>query len=80
MPTPWAIHKADSDVAGDHPAKYPHYQGGFIWDFVDQALFLERPAGHYVLPMEVITTVTMLPTKFQLQRVVQPGQKTQPCV
>lgn len=28
--------------------KYPHYQGGFIWDFVDQALYLERPAGHYV--------------------------------
>ncbi len=28
--------------------KYPHFQGGFIWDFVDQALFLEKPAGHFV--------------------------------
>lgn len=28
--------------------KYPHYQGGFIWDFVDQALHLRRPDGRYV--------------------------------
>jgi len=28
--------------------KYPQYQGGFIWDFVDQALFLDRKEGHYV--------------------------------
>jgi beta-galactosidase len=28
--------------------KYPHYQGGFIWDFVDQALYLERPAGNFI--------------------------------
>ena len=28
--------------------KYPQYQGGFIWDFVDQALFLERKEGHFV--------------------------------
>ncbi len=27
---------------------YPQYQGGFIWDFADQALFLERKEGHYV--------------------------------
>ncbi|MFA5301185.1 MAG: glycoside hydrolase family 2 TIM barrel-domain containing protein [Bacteroidales bacterium] len=28
--------------------KYPHYQGGFIWDFVDQALYLERPDGPFI--------------------------------
>ncbi|HPW78077.1 MAG: Beta-galactosidase [Bacteroidetes bacterium ADurb.Bin037] len=28
--------------------KYPSYQGGFIWDFVDQGLHLWRPEGHYV--------------------------------
>ena len=28
--------------------KYPNYQGGFIWDFVDQALYLERPAGRFI--------------------------------
>lgn len=28
--------------------KYPNYQGGFIWDFVDQGLQLYRPEGHYV--------------------------------
>ncbi|HHV40311.1 MAG TPA: DUF4981 domain-containing protein [Bacteroidales bacterium] len=27
---------------------YPQYQGGFIWDFVDQALFLKREEGHYI--------------------------------
>lgn len=25
--------------------KYPHYQGGFIWDFVDQSLRITRPDG-----------------------------------
>lgn len=28
--------------------KYPEYQGGFIWDFADQALLLERPGGHFI--------------------------------
>ena len=25
--------------------KYPHYQGGFIWDYVDQSLRITRPDG-----------------------------------
>ncbi len=28
--------------------KYPSYQGGFIWDFVDQGLQHYRPEGNYV--------------------------------
>lgn len=27
--------------------KYPHYQGGFIWDFVDQALYWPADASKY---------------------------------
>ena len=27
--------------------KYPSYQGGFIWDFVDQALYQEKDASKY---------------------------------
>ncbi|MDH6389098.1 beta-galactosidase [Parabacteroides sp. PFB2-12] len=29
----------------DLTRKYPHYQGGFIWDFVDQSLRITRPDG-----------------------------------
>lgn len=28
--------------------KFPQYQGGFIWDFVDQALHMWKPGGYYV--------------------------------
>lgn len=28
--------------------KYPNYQGGFIWDFVDQALRVKSDAGNYI--------------------------------
>lgn len=27
--------------------RYPHYQGGFIWDFIDQAIYATQPAGRY---------------------------------
>ena len=25
--------------------RYPHYQGGFIWDFIDQAIYASQPDG-----------------------------------
>ena len=25
--------------------RYPHYQGGFIWDFIDQAIYATQPDG-----------------------------------
>ncbi len=38
MPTQWEILWEGSRNTGDLIRKYPTLQGGFIWDFVDQAV------------------------------------------
>ena len=38
--------------------RYPKYQGGFIWDFIDQAIYATQPDGTTSLRYEAATSAT----------------------
>ena len=42
--------------------RYPHYQGGFIWDFIDQAIYASQPDGSTVCAMAETSAIARVIT------------------